>query len=137
MADQIRLVDYFHTHCADTPGEAFRILGILKEGGVNLLAFSAFPDGMNRCQVDLMPENPGALQAAAKKAGLTMSDRKQCFLIDGADRPGAVAEILKRLSDAKVNVTACDAVCAGGGRFGAILWVKPVNLTAASKALGI
>jgi len=136
MADKVRLVDYFYTHCADTPGEAFRLLSALKEGGVNLLAFSAFPEGMNRSQVDFIPENTDALLKAAKKAGLTLSDKKQCFLIDGADRPGAVADVLKRLSEAKINVTSCDAVCTTGGRYGAILWVKPASLTAASKALG-
>ena len=136
MADKTRLVDYFYTHCADHAGEAFRLLSTLKEGGVNLLAFSAFPAGPNKCQVDFVPENPDTLLKAAKQAGLTLSDRKQCFLIDGADRPGAVAEVLKRLADAKINVTACDAACTGGGRYGAILWVKPASVAAASKALG-
>jgi hypothetical protein len=136
MADNVRLVSYFLTHCADSPGEAFRLLSSMKEGGVNLLAFSAFPDGTNRCQVDFIPENPDLFLKAARQAGLTVSDKKQCFLIDGADRPGAVAEVLKRLADAKINVTAMDAVCAGGGRYGAILWVKPAALAAASTVLG-
>ncbi len=136
MADNVRLVSYFYTHCADSPGEAFRLLSTLKEGGVNLIAFSAFPEGMNRCQVDFIPENPDLFQKAAHKAGLTVSDKKQCFLIDGVDRTGAVAEVLKRLADAKINVTAMDAVCSGGGRYGAILWVKPAALAAASTLLG-
>ena len=136
MADNVRLVSYFYTHCADSPGEAFRLLSTLKEGGVNLIAFSAFPEGMNRSQVDFIPENPDLFLKAAHKAGLTVSDKKQCFLIDGADRPGAVAEVLKRLADAKINVTAMDAVCSGGGRYGAILWVKPTALAAASTLLG-
>ena len=136
MADNVRLVSYFYTDCADSPGEAFRLLSTMKEGGVNLLAFSAFPDGKNRSQVDFIPENPDLFLKVAHKAGLTVSDKKQCFLIDGADRTGAVAEVLKRLADAKINVTAMDAVCSGGGRYGAILWVKPAALAAASTLLG-
>ena len=136
MADSIRLVSYFYTHCADSPGEAFRLLGTLKEGGVNLLAFTAFPEGLNRCQVDFVPDNPDLFTKVARKAGFTVTDKKQCFLVDGADRPGAVAEVLKRLADAKINVTAMDAVCAGGNRYGAILWVKPAALAAASTVLG-
>lgn len=135
MADNVRLVSYFHTHCPDSPSETFRLLSALKEGGVNLLAFSAFPDA-NRTQVDFIPENPDLFLKAAHKAGLTVSDKKQCFLIDGADRTGALAEVLKRLADAKINVTAMDAVCSGGGRYGAILWVKPAALAAASTLLG-
>jgi len=136
MADHVRLVSYFYTHCADTPGEALRLLTALKEGGVNLLAFSAFPDGMNRCQVDFIPEDSELFLKAAHKSGLTVSDQKQCFFISGTDRIGAVADTLKRLADAKINVTAMDAVCAGGGRYGAILWVKPAALAAASTILG-
>ena len=136
MADRIRLVDYFYTHCADTPGEVFRLLSKLKEGGVNLIAFSTFPEGMNRCQVDFIPEDPDLFLKVAAQAGLTMSDKKRCFLIDGADRTGAVAEMIKRLSDAKINVTALDAVCAGNGRYGAILWVKPPAVAAAATILG-
>jgi hypothetical protein len=137
MADHIRLVSYFYTHCADTPGEAFRLLSALKAGGVNLLAFSAFPDGLNRCQVDFIPENPDLFLKVAHQTSLTVSDRKQCFLIDGTDRTGAVAEVLKRLADAKINGTALDAVCGGGGRYGAILWVKPTALAAAATILGV
>ena len=136
MADKPRLVDYFYTHCMDSPGDALRILSALKDSGVNLLAFSAFPDGPNRSQIDFIPENTEALVQAAKKAGIPLSEKKRCFLIDGADRPGAVADILKRLADAKINVIACDAVCAGSGRYGAILWVQPAALQAAAKALG-
>ena len=78
MADHIRLVSYFYTHCADTPGEAFRLLSVLKEGGVNLLAFSAFPEGMNRCQVDFVPENPDLFLKVAHQAGLTVESFCPC-----------------------------------------------------------
>jgi hypothetical protein len=136
LAEKIRLADYFYIQCADTPGEAFRVLSALQEAGVNLLAFSAFPAGSNQSQVDLVPESSDALLKAAKAAGMTLSGRKRCFLIDGVDRPGAVADLLKKLADAKINGTACDAVCAGAGRFGAILWVKPADLAGAAKVLG-
>jgi hypothetical protein len=136
MTDRIRLVDYFYTHCADSPGEAYRLVSRLKESGVNLLAFSAFPEGANRCQVDFIPENPDLFRKAMEKSGMSLSERKRCFLIDGADRYGVVADVLKRLADAKINVTAVDAVCGGSGRFGALLWVKPTALAAAATILG-
>jgi hypothetical protein len=37
---------------------------------------------------------------------------------------------------AKINVTAVDAVTAGAGRFGAILWVKQSDVNRAARALG-
>ena len=62
--------------------------------------------------------------------------RKTAFLLQGQDRPGVVAGIVSKLADAGVNITALDAVAAGGGRCGAILWVKPAQVRKAAKALG-
>lgn len=43
---------------------------------------------------------------------------------------------MAKLGDAKVNVTAVDAVCAGAGRYGAILWVASKDVSRAAKVLG-
>ena len=45
MADTIQRVDYFYTMVPDKPGEAARMLAVLREAGVNLLVFSGFPEG--------------------------------------------------------------------------------------------
>jgi len=135
MTDTIRRVDYFYILTPNRPGEAARALKALKDAGINLLAFSGFPKG-RRAQLDFSPADPAALVKAAKRAGWKLSAKKSCFLIQGEDRPGAVADILGKLADAKINVTAVDAVCAGADRYGAILWVKPPDLKRAAKALG-
>lgn len=137
MGDRVRRVDYYYTSVPDTPGEAYRVLGILKEAGINLLAFSAFPAEPSRSQVDFIPEESAPFLSACRKSGISLSDRKEAFLIDGAERPGAVSESLLLLADAGVNVTAVDAVCAGAGRYGALLWVKPAAMEAAARALGL
>ncbi len=59
-----------------------------------------------------------AFQAAARKAKLTLVGSKTGFLIQGEDRLGAGAELIAKLAEAKINVTACDAVAAGEGRKG-------------------
>jgi hypothetical protein len=41
------------------------------------------------------------------------------------------------LADAKINITALQAVCAGAGRYGALLFVKPRDVKKAAKALGV
>lgn len=135
MSDMIRKVDYFYIKAANKPGEGARILNALRDEGINLLAFSGFPQG-GKAQIDFIPEDPVAFEAAAKRAGLKLSVKKSGFLVQGEDRPGAVAEIMGKLADAKINVTAIDAVSAGGGRYGAILWVKPKDVAAAARALG-
>ena len=136
MTDTIRRVDYFYIETPNRPGEAARALKALKDAGINLLAFSGFPKG-RRAQLDFVPADPVAFVKAAKKAGWKLSAKKSGFLIQGSDRPGAVADILGTLADAKINVTAVDAVCAGADRYGAILWVKPPDLRRAAKALSV
>jgi len=43
--------------------------------------------------------------------------------------------MLSRLADAQVEVTAVQAISAGGGRFGALIWVKPLDLQRAAAVL--
>ena len=135
MADKIRRVDYCYVEVPDRPGEAARVLNALRDQGVSLLSMTAFPRSTGTAQIDLVA-GKGDLEKAAAKAGLRLSPRKQAFFITGADRPGAVAEILGQLADAKINVTAANAACGQSG-FGMILWVKPADVEAAAKALGI
>ena len=136
MADTIQKVDYFYTMVPDKPGEAARMLAVLREAGVNLLVFSGFPEG-RRGQLDFVPADAGAFRQAAKKAGWKLTGPRRAFLLQGEDRVGAVAETLGRLAAAKINVTAIDAVCAGAGRYGAILWVPQRDIGRAAKVLGV
>ena len=136
MAETVRKVDYFYIETANKPGEGAKVLGALRDAGVNLLAFTGFPSG-RKAQIDFIPQDTVAFKAAAKKAGFKLSPKKTGFLIQGEDRVGAIADIEGKLASANVNVTAMDAVSAGEGRYGAILWVKPPDVRKAAKALGV
>ncbi len=136
MAETIRLVDYFYTEAPDKPGEGARALAALKEAGVNLLAFSGFPKG-RRSQLDFVPADVAAFKAVAKQQRWKLVGPKKGFLVQGDDRPGAVADLLGTLAGAKINVTATDAICAGADRYGVIFWVKQRDVKRAVKALGI
>ncbi len=134
MADTVKRVQYFYVEVSDKPGEGARLLTLFKDAGVSLLAFSGFPKG-RRAQVDFIPADPAAFRAAARKAKLKVVGPKTGFLIQGEDRTGAVAEVMAKLAEAKINITACDAVAAGEGRYGAILWVKPRDVQKTSRVL--
>ncbi len=136
MAETITRVDYFYIETPNKPGEAARALHAIKEAGINLLAFSGFPKG-RRAQLDFIPADSAAFAKCARKAGCTLSKKKSGFLIQGEDRIGAVADVLGKLADANINVTATTAVCAGNNRYGAILWVKSPDLRRAAKVLGV
>lgn len=136
MADTIRLVDYFYIETSDRPGEGARALSTLKDAGVHLLAFHGFPKG-RRAQLDFVPSDPAAFKASARKARWKIIGPKKVFVIEGEDRTGALVDYFSRLAQVKINVTATDALAAGAGRFGAILWVKPRGMKRAAKVLGI
>ncbi len=130
----IRKVEYYVLQLPNKPGTGAWLFARLKQRGVNLLAMTAFPNGL-KSQVDLMPEKPAALKAAAKKMNLKLSAKKTGFLVQGTDRAGAIVGILDKLGRAKINVVAIDAVSAGWKRFGAIFWVKPEQVGKAAKLL--
>ena len=135
MAESVRRVQYFYVMAPDTPGEGARALQTLRAAGVNLLAFSGFPAG-KRAQLDFVPEDPAAFRAAARTAKWKVTGPKVGFLIEGDDRTGVMAEIYEKLASARINITASDAVVAGAGRFGAILWVKARDVNRTAKILG-
>ncbi|MBI2361358.1 MAG: hypothetical protein HYV04_21025 [Deltaproteobacteria bacterium] len=136
MAETIQRVPYYYTEVSDKPGEGARLLNSLKEEGVNLLAFTGFPKG-RRAQIDFVPADEVTFRAAAKKAKIKLVGPKTGFLIQGDDRVGAIADILSKLAEAKINVTAVDAAAAGMGRYGAILWVKSRDVKKAAQVLGV
>jgi len=135
MADTIRLVEYFYVTVPDKAGEGVRVLAALRDAGVNLRAYSGFP-ASRRSQLDFVPTDPAAFRAAARRLKLKVTGPKRAFLLEGTDRVGAVANVLEKLAAAGVNVTAMDAVCAGDGRWGGILWVKPKDVKKVAGLLG-
>ncbi|MBM4120571.1 MAG: hypothetical protein FJ248_06705 [Nitrospira sp.] len=136
MAESIRLAQYFKMAVPNKPGEAVARLDTVKGAGVNLLAFSGFPRG-GKAQLDFVPEDPARFQAVAKYHKWKLQGPKACFVVQGDDRVGAVADMLERLVDAKINVTAADAVNAGKGRFAVLIFVKPGSVKKAAAALGV
>ncbi|MDZ4856445.1 MAG: hypothetical protein SGJ26_16590 [Nitrospirota bacterium] len=134
MADVIRTAQYFKVEIGDKPGTLAGVLAPLREAGVNLLAVHAFPRS-RRTQVDVVPEDPVLFKSIAKMHKLKVQGPKKCLLVDGEDRPGALADLTDRLGSAKINMIAMTGLCAGQGRFGAILWVKPVDVKKSAKVL--
>jgi hypothetical protein len=134
MADIIRKVAYFAMDVPNKPGEGARVLGALADAGVNLLAFSGFPSA-RKAQLDFIPEDVAVFKSAVKAAKIKTRPQKFGFLVQGEDRKGAVADLLKKMAEKKINITAIDAVSAEGGRYAAILWVGTRDVSKAAKAL--
>jgi hypothetical protein len=135
MADRVRRVSYAYVMVPNRPGQGARITDELREAGVDLLAYTAFPTRGGKAQVDLIAEDLGTIRRIARRNGWRLSDARKGFLVQGDDRVGAVHNHLKKLADQKINVTAADAVTAGKGRYGMLLWVRPKDYARAAAAL--
>ena len=135
MAESIRVAQYFKVQVPDKAGEAVKMLDAVKGAGVNLHAFSGFPRG-RKAQLDFIPEDPTRFKEVAKYNKWKVQGPKSCFVVQGDDRVGAVADVLGRLVDARINVTAAEAVSAGMGRFAVLIFVKPGAVKKAAAALG-
>ena len=78
MADRIRKAEYYKLETTNRPGEGARVLKVLRDAKVSLLAFTGFPRG-RRTQMDFVPRNGAAFRKAMKRAGLWVSGKKTVF----------------------------------------------------------
>lgn len=134
MPDTVRRVHYYSTSVRNRPGETFKVLAALVSGGVNLLACAGTTHGRS-ARIDVVPDDTRKFTAATRRQGLEFSEKKSGFLIQGDDRPGALADILEVLAGAGINVAAVDGLSAGSGRWGAIIWVADGDVRRAGRLL--
>ncbi len=135
MADRVRKINYCYAKVSARAGQGAAMLSKLRDARVNLLAFTGFPIGGGKAQLDFVSDDMVGLRRVARKEGWRLSKTKKGFLVQGSDELGACNRQLKKLADQRINVTAVDAVAAGRQRYGMILWVKPKNYARASRAL--
>lgn len=134
MVDTVRKVEHFSTLVPNRPGQAFKVLSTLVSAGVDLLACTGTQRG-RRAQIEVVPDDSAKFRRAARKAGIEFESRRTGYLIRGKDRPGALASHLAKLATKQVNVTGIDALTAGRGRWGAIIWVDPDDVAQATRVL--
>ena len=137
MSYKIRKVEYFYCSVVDQPGEAYKMLSQLEQGGINLLAFTAIPVGPDRTQLTLFPEVASKLTSQAKNSGLNLDGPHPAILVQGDDELGALADIHQILYEAKVNVYASNGVTDSNGSFGYLLYVRPEDYVKAAAALKV
>ena len=136
MEETVRRVEHYSARIANKAGEGARVLQALRDAEVNLTAVWGYPRGAGKAVLEFIPDNGAAFVAAAKAIKLKLSKKQTAFHITGEDAPGAVAGLLARLAAAKINVGAAQAVCAGLGRYGAVIFLPQASVEKAAKALG-
>ena len=135
MAYRVRKVNYCYVKMSSRAGQGIKVLNALRDAGVNLLAFSGFPVKAGKSQIDLVSDNIAGIRKVAKANDWNLSKTKKGFLVQGSDELGAVQKVLNRLAEKNISVIAADAVAAGSGRYGMIMWVNPKSYNRAARAL--
>ncbi len=135
MATRTKKVNYCYLKVPSRAGQGAKVLAALNEAGVDLLMYSGFPIGGGKAQLDFVPDDMGALRRVARREGWRFSKNKKAFLIQGDDKQGALCRIIDRLAQRGINITAAQAIAAGRGRFGMILWVNQKVYGRAARAL--
>ena len=74
MPDTVQRVDYFHVQAPNKPGEGARYLAALREAGINLVAFSGFPEGRGS-QLDFVPADAAAFRGFARRSKWKICNR--------------------------------------------------------------
>jgi len=136
MPSAIRKVSYAYVEIPNKSGELARILDTLRDANLNLLAFSGFPQGRAKAQLDLFTDDLNGLKAVARQRKWKLSRIKRCFLVQGADEIGAAVPPLSAVANAKINLIASYAIAAGANRFAMLFWVEPRDYNRAAKLLG-
>lgn len=137
MTYQVQRAEYFYTTVPDEPGQALKLLSLLAEKGINLLAFTAVPVGPNHTQVTLFPDDVAKTVSEARKAQLPLDGPYAALLVQGADALGALAAVHAKLYEANVNVYASSGVADGRGGYGYVIYVRGQDYDASLKALGV
>ena len=136
MAEIIRQVEHYSASVANKTGEGARVLGVLHAAGINFIALWGYARIGGKATLEFIPENGAAFVAAAKNSKLRLSKKQTAFYVQGDDRPGAIADLLAKLAAAKISVGALQAVGAGAGRYGAVIFLPQAAVGKAAKALG-
>src|ERR1039458_7445600 len=106
MADEISRVEYYVAAIPHKAGEGARILTAFKDAGMNLVGCLGYRKTARNAEIILvLDEKTPGVSAAAKRAALTLGKKQKAFLVNGEDRPGAVAEVMCKLAEAGINVT--------------------------------
>jgi len=128
-------IELYSVVVPNKPGKGAQLLSSFKEAGVNFVGIWGYPVGKSKSRIDMVAEDTALFKKAAKQLKIELGKKQIALHITGEDHPGAVAEILAKVAAKEINVYAVQALCAGNGRFGALIQVDQDAVKKAAKVL--
>lgn len=88
----------------DEPGELALVGDALGRAGVNIAGLCAVTSGGGRAEVHILVQDATSAFEALEGSGLKIVEEQEVIVLDIADRPGALGEVVHKLGAAKINV---------------------------------
>ena len=73
MADRVRRVNYCYAKVSNRAGQGVKMLEDLRDAGIDMAAFSGFPIGRGKAQLDFVTADIAGLRRLAKKKNWRLS----------------------------------------------------------------
>jgi hypothetical protein len=135
MAFDIKKVEYYNITVQGHIAEVSRLLTTIADAGVDFLAYKAIALEQNRTQFTLFPIEGSKMTAGAMKAGLKLDGPYSAVIITGDEKPGALAEIYRKLSQAGILVEESSGIAHINGGYGVVVYLKQEDCEKAVAAL--
>lgn len=89
----------------DRPGALAKATDAIAKAGINIEGYCAVPSGKEgKGTFRVVTSDPAATRKALETAGFKVQDERDMALIEAEDRPGFLAQVLKRLAENELNV---------------------------------
>ncbi|HZQ33671.1 MAG TPA: amino acid-binding protein [Mycobacterium sp.] len=89
----------------DEPGELALIGDVLGKAGANISGLCAVTSGGGQAEVHVLVEDPTPAFEALQHAGIQIASEQEVIVLEIQDRPGALAEVARKLGNTNVNLT--------------------------------
>ena len=89
----------------DRPGTLAKATDAIAKAGINIEGYCAVPSGKDgKGTFRVVTSDPATTRKALETAGFKVQEERDIAVIDIDDRPGALAQILRRLAENELNV---------------------------------
>ena len=88
----------------DRPGTLAKATDAIAKAGINIEGYCAVPSKDGKGTFRVVTSDPATTRKALETAGFKVQEERDVAIIDAEDRPGFLAQVLRRLADNELNV---------------------------------
>ena len=89
----------------DRPGTLAKATDAIAKAGINIEGYCAVPSGQDgKGTFRFVTRDPANTKKALEGAGFKVTEERDIAIIEAEDRPGFLAQVLRRLADNELNV---------------------------------